>query len=88
MDLMKAFLHGDLDSLIYGDDILLVGNDREIIWEVKNQLYSKFDMKDIGAKNFLLGIKVKKDWKNQKLWLNQRKYTETILQRATMQEYK
>jgi hypothetical protein len=51
---------------------------------VKTQLSSKFDMKDLGAANLILGMQIKRDWKNMKLWLNQRKYVETILQRFNM----
>jgi hypothetical protein len=53
---------------------------------VKTQLSSKFDMKDLGASNFILGMEIKRDQKKRKLWLNQRKYVETILQRFNMQE--
>jgi hypothetical protein len=45
-------------------------------------------MKDLGASNFILGKEIKRDWKKRKLWLNQRKYVETILQRFNMQECK
>jgi hypothetical protein len=55
---------------------------------VKTQLSSKFDMKDLGASNFILGMEIKRDRKRRKNWLNQRKYVETILQRFNMQECK
>jgi hypothetical protein len=55
---------------------------------VKNQLSSKFDMKDLSAANFILGMEIKRDWKSKKLWLNHRKYLDTILQRFNMQECK
>ena len=45
-------------------------------------------MKDLGAANFILGMEIKRDRENKKLWLNQRKYVETILQRFNMQECK
>eukprot|EP00253_Pinus_taeda_P022564 PITA_22564 len=35
--------------VLYVDDMLLVGNDKEIIQDLKTQLSSKFDMKDLGA---------------------------------------
>jgi hypothetical protein len=41
-------------------------------------------MKDLGAANFILGMEIKRDCANRKLWLNQRKYVETILQRFNM----
>jgi hypothetical protein len=39
---------------LYVDDILLIGNDKEIIQDVKNQLSYKFDMNDLGVANFIL----------------------------------
>jgi hypothetical protein len=45
-------------------------------------------MNDLGASNFILGMEIKRDRKKRKLWLNERKYVETILQRFNMQECK
>jgi hypothetical protein len=56
----------------------------EVIKEVKSQLSSKFDMKDLGDANFILGMEIKRDHAKRKLWLNKRKYVETILQRFNM----
>jgi hypothetical protein len=39
--------------------MLLIGNNKEIIQDVKTQLSSKFYMKDLGAANFILAWKVK-----------------------------
>ena len=58
----------------------------EVIKEVKMQLSSKFDMKDLGAASLILGMEIKRNHADRKLWLNQRKYTETILHRFNMQE--
>jgi hypothetical protein len=41
-------------------------------------------MKDIGAENFNLGMGIKTDQENEKLWLNQRKHVGTILQRINI----
>jgi hypothetical protein len=41
-------------------------------------------MKDLDVANFILGMEIKRDHANMKLWLNQRKYVETILQRFNM----
>jgi hypothetical protein len=70
--------------VLYVDDMLLVGNNMDVIKEVKSKLSSKFDMKDLGAAKFILGMEIKRDRANRKLWLNQRKYVETILQRFNM----
>jgi hypothetical protein len=53
--------------VLYVDDMLLIGNNKEIIQDVKTQLSSKFDMKDIGASNFILGMEIKRDQKRRKL---------------------
>jgi hypothetical protein len=41
--------------VMYVDGMLLIGNNKEIIQDVKNQFSSKFDMKDLNASNFILG---------------------------------
>jgi hypothetical protein len=38
---------------LYVDDMLLIGNNKEIIQDVNTQLSSKFDMKDLGASNLI-----------------------------------
>jgi hypothetical protein len=60
--------------VLYVDNMLLIGKNKEIIENVKTQLSSKFDMKDLGSSNFILGMKIKRDWKKKKIWLNRRKY--------------
>jgi hypothetical protein len=59
--------------------MLLVGNNMDVIKEVKLQLSSKLDMKDLDVANFILGMEIIRDRANMKLWLNQRKYVDTIL---------
>jgi hypothetical protein len=53
--------------VLYVDDMLLIGNNKEIIQGVKTQLSSKFDMKDIGASNLIFGMEIKRDRKRRKL---------------------
>jgi hypothetical protein len=68
--------------------MLLVGNNMAVIKEVKSHLSSKFNMNDLGVANFTLGMEIKRDHANKKLWLNQRKYAHTTLQRFNTQESK
>ena len=56
--------------VLHVDDMLLVGNDKEIIQDLKTQLSSKFDMKDLGAANYILVMEIKRDRAKRKLWLN------------------
>ena len=47
--------------VIYVDDILLVGNDKNLLNSVKEYLNSKFSMKDLGEAVSVLGIKIYRD---------------------------
>ena len=45
--------------VLYVDDMLLIGNDKEIIQYLKKKLFFKFDMKDLGAVNYIFGMEIK-----------------------------
>ena len=62
--------------VLYVDDILLIGNDVEVMSSVKVWLSSQFDMKDLGEANFILRIKIWRDRKNKMLGLSQTRYIE------------
>eukprot|EP00253_Pinus_taeda_P021796 PITA_21796 len=47
--------------VLYVDDMLLIGNEKEVIQDLKTHLSSKFDMKDLGAANYILGMEIKRD---------------------------
>ena len=47
--------------------MLLIGNNKEIIEDLRTQLSSKIDMKDLGAVNYILGMEIKTDWEKRKL---------------------
>jgi len=72
--------------MFYVDDTLLVGNNMEVIQEVKSQLSSNFDMKDLNATNLILGMEIKTNRANTKLWFNQRKFDETTFQRFNIMQ--
>ena len=65
--------------VLFVDDNLLIGNNKEIIKDGKVELSSKFDKRDLGAAIFILGMGIERDWDNRILFLSQRIYVETIL---------
>jgi hypothetical protein len=73
---------------LYANDMFLIGNIMEAIKEVKKQLSSKFNMKDLGVANFIMGMEIKRDRVARNIWLNQMKYIETILKCFNMQDCK
>ena len=55
---------------LYVDDMLLFGNDIEIIIATKGWLYSKFKMKDMGEADYILGVKIPMDRSKKLLGLS------------------
>jgi hypothetical protein len=45
---------------LYIDDMLLIGNNMDTIKEPKKKLSSKFNMKDLGANKFIMGMEIKR----------------------------
>ena len=56
---------------LYVDDILLAGNDMEMIIATKGWLSSNFKMKDMGEVDYILGVKILKDHSKKLLGLSQ-----------------
>ena len=55
---------------IYIDNILLVGNDMDMIVTSKGWLSSTFDMKDMRKETFMLGVKILRDHSRKILGLS------------------
>ncbi|KAJ9556664.1 hypothetical protein OSB04_011278 [Centaurea solstitialis] len=70
-------------SLIYVDDVIIVGNNSEKIQEVKKSLHDKFSIKDLGELKYFIGIEVAKT--SSGLVLSQRKYALDILEDCGME---
>ena len=77
-----------INIVLYVDDMLLIGNNKDVIKELKSHLSSKFDMKDIDVANFILGMEIRRDCAKKMISLNQRKYVDTALHIFNMQESK
>ena len=69
---------------LYVDDMLLIGNSVKMVNSVKSLLAKKFEMKDLGPANFILGMQIRRDREKQKLWLRQEKYIKEILKKFNM----
>ena len=64
---------------LYVDDMLIMSNDIANINATKRMLNSKFDMKDLGVADLILGIKINKT--PQGLALSQSHYIKTVLEK-------
>ncbi|KAJ9552385.1 hypothetical protein OSB04_016430 [Centaurea solstitialis] len=70
-------------TLIYVDDVVIVGNNSCRIQEIKKCLNEKFSIKDLGILKYFLGIEVART--SDGLVLSQRKFTLDILKDSGMQ---
>ncbi|KAL0550095.1 hypothetical protein IC582_014593 [Cucumis melo] len=64
---------------LYVDDMLILGSNINIIKTTKQMLANKFEMKDMGVADVILGIKISKT--PQGLMLSQSHYFDTILKK-------
>jgi hypothetical protein len=70
--------------LLYVDDMLVAGSNMQDINVLKKKLTNSFPMKDLGATNKILGMRITRDMKNHKLTLSQGEYIEMVLERFRM----
>ncbi|GJY05033.1 ribonuclease H-like domain-containing protein [Tanacetum coccineum] len=68
--------------LIYVDDIILTSSSPASLQQIIASLHKEFDMTDLGALNYFLGIST--DRSSTGLFLSQRKYALQLLERAHM----
>ncbi|KAK1618809.1 hypothetical protein QYE76_024326, partial [Lolium multiflorum] len=68
--------------ILYVDDILLIGNDIELLSSVKGYLNNSFSMKDLGEASYILGIKIYRDRSRRLIGLDK------ILKKFRMDESK
>lgn len=72
-----------LSALTYVDDVILAGNDQQLMEQVKQYLEKEFSFKDLGPLKYFIGIEVARTSKG--IVLSQRKYTLDILKETGMQ---
>ena len=82
LDYCVYFKRLDDDSYIilclYVDDILVARSNMDHIKGLKHQLAHAFSMKDLGAAKQILGMKIYRDRKNEKLTLSQTDYIKGV----------
>ena len=74
--------------VLYVDDILLIGNDIEILDGIKGYLNKSFSTKDLGEATYILGIKIYKDRSRCLIRLSMSTYPDKILKEFKMDQSK
>ncbi|KAJ9554477.1 hypothetical protein OSB04_018522 [Centaurea solstitialis] len=72
--------------LLYVDDIVLTTSSSTLKEQIIQSLKGEFDMTDLGPLSYFLGVSVTRTANT--MFLSQRKYTEAIIKRATMENCK
>ena len=79
---VKKTTKGIMFLSLYVDDILLAGNNREMIQTTKEWLSSVFfELKDKGEARYVLGVEIIRNRSKKFLGLSQETYVEKILER-------
>ena len=68
------------------DNILLASNSPDMMKETKFCLGFKFEMKDMGPANYVLGIRISRDRDSKLIYLDQENYLEKVLKRFKMKD--
>jgi len=74
--------------LLYVDDMLITGANMSEINKLKKELSREFEMKDLGAANQILGMRITRDRAAGTLTLSQEKYIKKVLERFRVDDAK
>jgi len=71
---------------LYVDDILIFSNDTNQKIQLKQKLMDTFEMKDLGAAKYILGVRIRRE--NNGIYIDQKKYIQEILENFNMSNCK
>ncbi len=73
---------------MYVDDILLAGESQEKIAQVKSELGSHFQVKDMGELHYFLGVSVEQNTETSDTWIGQPAYTQAVIKKFGLENSK
>ena len=74
--------------VLYVDDMMIAGSNKQIVDDFKQAIMKRFAVKDQGELRWVLGVEVIRDRKRRTLEINQRVYVEKTLDRLGMADSK
>ncbi|CAM8974082.1 unnamed protein product [Rhodiola kirilowii] len=74
--------------LLYVDDMLIASHDIAAINDLKVQLSTNFEMKDFGGAKKILGMQIKRNRKEKRLFLCQTEYLTKVVEKFDMKDAK
>ncbi len=73
---------------VYVDDILLAGKSQEKIAQVKSELGSHIQVKDMGELHYFLGVSVEQNTETGDTWIGQPAYTQAVIKKFGLENSK
>uniref|UniRef100_A0A1X7TEH1 Reverse transcriptase Ty1/copia-type domain-containing protein n=1 Tax=Amphimedon queenslandica TaxID=400682 RepID=A0A1X7TEH1_AMPQE len=73
---------------VYVDDLIIVAKTGKMMTEIKRSLEARFKMKDLGRLHHCLGITVEYDNSGSCLWLHQKPYILSMLEKFGLSQAK
>jgi hypothetical protein len=74
--------------LLWVDDLIICGSDRQQIEDFKRAISKRFNMKDLGDLKWILGMEVNRDRAKRTIKITQQAYINTLLKRFGMEDCK
>lgn len=75
-------------AVSYVDDFLLIGPQLEEIQKFKRHISETYEIQDLGAAEYFLGIQIVRDRPRRRLWLHQQAYIDKMLEQFGLTEAK
>ena len=70
--------------ILYVDDLLLMGDSKPFIEEVKRKLKLEYQMTDLGPVERFLGLRIRRERCKRQIFVDQAEYIQTVLERFQM----
>ena len=70
------------------DDMILAGKDESKMENVKKELSSKFNIKNVGRLSYFLGMFIMQEQEGRVTWMGQPAYTQKLLTKTGMNDCK
>jgi len=80
--------HQVIIIILYVDDLIVMATNKKLIDQVRDQLKSEFDIKELGELKYCLGIEVVRNRKLKTIQINQASMIQRVAERFQVQECK
>jgi hypothetical protein len=85
---LKKFLKDLIILAVHVDDCMVTGSSTSLVSKFKVEMDKKYKLTDMGPANWLLGIKISRDFTNKTISLSQHAYIEAIITRFNFNDLK